>query len=71
MVTVEKATFGKLANMAGMTGFGIYRKVKGKKLWAHYLYQSQEAAQRFADALETQQQVDVNVSQDRPYRFVP
>jgi hypothetical protein len=70
LVSVEPGDFPKLPNLGPITGWGICRKVGRKKLWAHYLYESREEAQRFADSIETEMQAEVNVSLDRPHKFV-
>ena len=74
-VTVKHATFPKLPNLPAITGYGITRTGKDRKgrktqFWAFYLYEREEDAQRFADGIIDQQKAEVNVSQDRPYKFI-
>lgn len=69
-VIVEFRSWPPLPARPAISGFGVTRKVKGRQLWAHYLYKTRQAAQQFADSCKTDMEVDVNVSMDRPYCFV-
>jgi hypothetical protein len=54
-----------------MSGWTVSRRVKNRKVYAHYIWADQSEAQYFADSLNSPTEVEVNVSSDRPYKAVP
>lgn len=72
-VTVRHESFPALPNLPAMTGWVVTRLRRGisrDRRYAFYIWQDEASARKFADDCKTSQQVEVNVSSDRPYKLV-